>query len=76
MGDFSKRFFSIVRRYLTKPHHEIWQELNGNSVLELLTGGKNQPAARLVARLHVFRRTCAQQGLLRSLRQNRKSHRV
>ena len=35
MGDFSKRFFSIVRRYLTKPHHEIWQELNGNSVLEL-----------------------------------------
>lgn len=35
MGDFSKRFFSIVRRYLTKPHHEIWQELNGNTVLEL-----------------------------------------
>src|SRR5713101_5340786 len=33
--DFARRNDAWVRKYLTKPHYEIWQELNGNSVLEL-----------------------------------------
>lgn len=33
--DFARRPEEWVRKNLTKPHVEIWQELNGNSVLDL-----------------------------------------
>lgn len=37
---FSQRDQAWVERYLTKPHIEIWHELNGNAVMELATEEK------------------------------------
>ena len=43
--DFARKTEDWVRRYLTKPHYEIWQELNGNSVLDLVTAEKTDYAS-------------------------------
>ena len=43
--DFARRPEEWVRKYLTKPHVEIWQELNGNCVLELETHEKTSYAS-------------------------------
>jgi DNA polymerase-4/DNA polymerase V len=42
---FARRPEEWVRRYLAKPHVEIWQELNGNSVLALATKEKTSYAS-------------------------------
>jgi len=39
---FAQRDEQWVREKLTKPHHEIWQELRGKSVYEIETGQKNK----------------------------------
>ena len=38
--DFARRSETWVKSRLTKPHYEIWQELNGRSVLPLVTSKK------------------------------------
>ena len=38
--DFASKDFEWVRSHLTKPHIEIWQELRGESVDPVSTGGK------------------------------------
>ncbi|HYR88466.1 MAG TPA: DNA polymerase IV [Terriglobia bacterium] len=43
--DFARRPEPWVRSHLTKPHVEIWQELNGNAVLELVTEEKTSYAS-------------------------------
>jgi DNA polymerase-4/DNA polymerase V len=43
--DFARRPEEWVRSRLTKPHVEIWQELNGNCVLELATKEKTSYAS-------------------------------
>jgi len=43
--DFARRPEEWVRARLTKPHVEIWQELNGNCVLELQTEEKTSYAS-------------------------------
>src|SRR5213594_2770470 len=43
--DFARRPEEWVRGRLTKPHVEIWQELNGNCVLELETQEKTSYAS-------------------------------
>jgi nucleotidyltransferase/DNA polymerase involved in DNA repair len=42
---FARKAESWVRSVLTKPHVEIWQELNGNCVLELATKEKTSYAS-------------------------------
>ena len=43
--DFARKDEAWVRRRLTKPHVEIWQELNGHSVLKLTTEEKTSYAS-------------------------------
>ncbi|OFV99717.1 MAG: DNA polymerase IV [Acidobacteria bacterium RIFCSPLOWO2_12_FULL_54_10] len=43
--DFAHKDEAWVRQHLTKPHLEIWQELNGNSVLQLSTEEKTSYAS-------------------------------
>ena len=43
--EFARRNEAWVTKYLTKPHHEIWQELNGQSVLELELAEKTSYAS-------------------------------
>ncbi len=38
--DFAQRPESWVKKHLTKPHHETWQELNGDKVYQLDLGEK------------------------------------
>lgn len=39
--DFAKRDEAFIRRHLSKPYHEIWNELNGNSVYPVVTESKS-----------------------------------
>jgi len=43
--DFARKTEEWVKRNLTKPHYEIWQELNGNSVLDLVLEEKTHYAS-------------------------------
>jgi DNA polymerase-4/DNA polymerase V len=38
---FAGRDEEFIRRHLTKPHHEIWNELNGRSVYPVVTESKS-----------------------------------
>ncbi len=39
--DFARKDESFIQRHLSKPYREVWQELNGKSVLPVTTESKN-----------------------------------
>lgn len=40
--DFARKSESFIKRYFTKPHQEIWHELNGRSVYPVVTEPKSK----------------------------------
>lgn len=43
--EFAQKSESFILDHFTKPHHEIWQELNGQSVYEVVTEEKSSYAS-------------------------------